>query len=170
MCLCVCVCMCMIITLMFCAFWRDCVCNVESPPPSLVSFPLSSTAAFEKPSSLLHLPYTSSFKPPSAHSTSFALSDQCRKFSHSLVFFPSVYFLPVLWSFTDMHYKHDLKIDIFSTSTFIYTFIMWKCCHSAATSIPAGKLKKNPKQIEINYLNCFNEHSKYYVMLNAMSY
>lgn len=130
MCLCVCVCMCMIITLMFRAF---CVCNVESPPPSLVvSFPLSSTTASEKPSSLLHLPYILSFKPPSAHSPSFGLADQCRKCSHLLVFFP-IHSLPMLWSLTDIHYKHNLKIGILSTGKFIYTFIYVEmvslCCN-----------------------------------------
>lgn len=112
MCLCVCVCMCMIITLMFRAFWRDCVRIVESPPPSLVvSFPLSWTAASEIPSSLLHFPYMLSFKPPSAHSPSFALSRQCWEFSHSIVFF-SLQSLPLLWSLTDMHYNHELKIGV----------------------------------------------------------
>lgn len=73
-CVCVCVCVCMIITLMFCAFWRDCVCIIESPPPALVVFfPLSSAAASEKPSSLPHLPYMLSFKPLLAHSPSFAM-------------------------------------------------------------------------------------------------
>lgn len=129
MCLCVCVCMCMIITLMFRAFWRDCVHIVGSPPPYLVvSFPVSSTAASEKPSI----------------SSSFCLSNLLQlilhlllsqgnagNFVHSIVF-SSLQSLPLLWSLTDMHYKHELKIGVCLSVPF---FIHILCEHSVISRI-----------------------------------
>lgn len=140
MCLCMHVCMCMIITLMFCAFWRDCVCIVESHPPLLVvSFPVSSPAASEKHFPLLHLPYMLSFKPPWAYSPSFTLSDQCCKFAHSIVFF-SLQSLPVLWSLTNMHYKHELKIGVcLPEHSCIHVLGEQGESRSTGTSIPAAK-------------------------------